>query len=249
MRASVKTILALAALSLVGTDQAQQPQQPPRLAPFLDADEQVDTLKLVPPPPAAGTPDEAADQAAFRDTRKLADGPRWAQAVRHVELYTPAAFDGWSCPTGVKISAETTPATVELMVRTLFDAGRATNPAKEHYKRPRPFTGQTAPTCVPPESLGTNASYPSGHASVGWAWALILAELKPERADAILQRGHAFGESRVVCGVHYPSDVEAGRIVAAAVVARLHADAEFNAAMATAKAELAKAPAAEACGE
>lgn len=247
MRASVKPILALAALSLVGTAQAQQPQ--PRPAPFLDASEQVDTLKLLPPPPAAGTPDEAADQAAFRETRKLADGPRWEQAVSDVQLFTPAAFDGWSCPAGVKISAETTPATVELMVRSLIDAGGATNPPKEHYKRPRPFTGQTAPTCVPPESLGANASYPSGHASVGWAWALILAELKPERANAILRRGHEFGESRIVCGVHYPSDVEAGRIVGAAVVARLHADEAFLAAMAKAKTELAAAPAAGGCAD
>lgn len=246
MRASVKFILALAALGLVGTAAAQQPR--PRPVPFLGPGEQLDTLKLLPPPPATGSPDEAADVAAFRETRKLADGPRWQQATADVELFTPPAYAGWSCPTGVKISPETTPATVRLMQRTLFDAGRAANPPKEHYKRPRPFTGRTAPTCVTPESLGANASYPSGHASVGWAWALVLAELKPDRADAILQRGHDFGQSRVVCGVHYPSDVEAGRTVGAAVIARLHADEEFIAAMAEAKAELAKAEAAQGCG-
>jgi acid phosphatase (class A) len=31
---------------------------------------------------------------------------------------------------------------------------------------------------------------------------LILAELAPERATPILNRGRAYGESRVVCGVH-----------------------------------------------
>ena len=240
MRASAKLILALAALGAVGTAAAQQPQSRPRPAPFLGPGEQVDSLKLLPPPPASGSPDEAADVAAFRETRKLADGPRWTQATADVELFTPAAFTSWSCAAGVKISAETTPATARLMQRTLFDAGLASNPPKEHYKRPRPFTGLTARTCVTPESLGANASYPSGHASVGWAWALVLAELKPDRANEILLRGREFGDSRVVCGVHYPSDVEAGRVIGAAVVARLHADDAFKAAMSEAGAELAK---------
>ncbi|HEX2559009.1 phosphatase PAP2 family protein [Phenylobacterium sp.] len=249
MRASAKLTLALAAFAVVGAAAAQQPAAPARPTPFLGAGEQVDTLKLIPPPPAAGSPDEAADLAAFRETRKLADSPRWTQATADVELFSPAAFTSWSCAAGVRISAETTPATARLMQRALFDAGAAANPPKEHYKRPRPFTGVTARTCVAPASLGANASYPSGHASVGWAWALILAELKPERANELLLRGREFGDSRVVCGVHYPSDVEAGRVIGAAVVARLHADAEFEAAMAEAKAELAKASAKpEGCG-
>jgi acid phosphatase (class A) len=249
MRASAKLTLALAAFALGGAAAAQQPAVPPRPAPFLGPDELVDTLRLIPPPPAAGSPDEAADLAAFRESRKLADSPRWDQATADVELFSPAAFSSWACAADVKISAETTPITVKLMQRTLFDAGLASNPPKEHYKRPRPFTGVTARTCVTPQSLGANASYPSGHASVGWAWALILAELKPQRANELLLRGREFGDSRVVCGVHYPSDVEAGRVIGAAVVARLHADAEFQAAMAEAKAELAKATAKpEACG-
>lgn len=249
MRASANLTLALAAFALVGAAAAQQPAAPPRPAPFLGPGEQVDTLKLVAPPPAAGSPDEAADLAAFRESRKLADSPRWTQATADVELFSPAAFTSWSCAADVNISAETTPATARLMQRSLFDAGLASNPPKEHYKRPRPFTGVAARTCVTPESLGANASYPSGHASVGWAWALILAELKPERANQLLLRGREFGDSRVVCGVHYPSDVEAGRVIGAAVVARLHADEEFKAAMAEAKAELAKATAKpEGCG-
>ena len=60
--------------------------------------------------------------------------------------------------------------------------------------------------------------------AVGWGWALVLTELVPARADAILQRGREFGYSRVVCNVHWQSDVEAGRTMAAATVARLHAD-------------------------
>ena len=77
-----------------------------------------------------------------------------------------------------------------------------------------------------------DGSYPSGHTAFGWAWALILTEIAPERADVILARGRAFGESRMVCNVHWYSDVVAGRTIGAAAVARLHAEPEFRDAVA-----------------
>ena len=85
----------------------------------------------------------------------------------------------------------------------------------------------------------TDGSYPSGHSSLGWAWALILSEIDPEHSDAILARGRAFCESRVVCGVHWQSDVIEGRFMGASTVARLHADPVFRADIEAAKAELA----------
>lgn len=92
-----------------------------------------------------------------------------------------------------------------------------------------------------PPAEGSAAGYPSGHASIGWATALVLAELAPGRTDALLARGHAFGDSRAICRVHYRSDIEAGRLVGAATVARLHADPVFNAQLAEARREIAAA--------
>jgi len=97
------------------------------------------------------------------------------------------------------------------------------------------------PTCTPDEEkhLIKDGSYPSGHTALGWAWALILSEIAPDRADAILARGRAFGESRVICNVHWHSDVVAGRFIGAAAVARLHADPSFRAELEAAKSEVA----------
>jgi acid phosphatase (class A) len=89
--------------------------------------------------------------------------------------------------------------------------------------------------------LRAQSSYPSGHSTLGYAWALALAELAPQRADAILLRGREYGDSRVICGVHFPSDVDAGRVLAAGVVARLHADADFRRALDAARRELSRA--------
>jgi len=93
----------------------------------------------------------------------------------------------------------------------------------------------------PGPNVSLGGSYPTGHGGAGWAWALVLAELAPARADAILQRGRDFGESRVICGYHFPSDIEAARLIAAGAVARLHADPAFRRTLDAARRELARA--------
>ena len=95
-------------------------------------------------------------------------------------------------------------------------------------------------TCQPEaeNELRNNGSYPSGHTSIGWTWGEILAEIAPDRADAVIARARAFGESRIVCDAHWASDVMEGRIVGAATVVKLHANAEFRADLAKAKTEL-----------
>jgi acid phosphatase (class A) len=239
---------ALTAALVVGAATAQTPTPTPprpRIAGYLA--QALDGTALVPPPPAAGSPAEAADRAAYETTRAQAGTPRWAQAIEDAKLREPGAFRSWSCAAGVEIDATTTPALNRLLQRSLSDAGVAPNAPKELYKRPRPFVGNDKAVCLPREPLGGNGSYPSGHASVGWAWALILAEVVPGRAQAILQRGREFGESRMICGVHFPSDIEAGRTIGAGVVARLHAEPAFQADVAAARAEAAKAAPAKSC--
>jgi acid phosphatase (class A) len=111
---------------------------------------------------------------------------------------------------------------------------------KNFYQRPRPFLTEQGPLCVTPsESLARQGSYPSRHAGTGWLYGLLLGEIEPARADALIARGRAFGESRVVCGLHYQSDVDAGRLGATALVAALHGDAEFDADLDAARAEVA----------
>ena len=64
-------------------------------------------------------------------------------------------------------------------------------------------------------------------------------ELFPENADALLKRGWEFGQSRIVCNVHWQSDANQGRIMGAAAVARLHADPGFLEDLEAAKKEIA----------
>ena len=123
------------------------------------------------------------------------------------------------------------------------DAGDlSTRSAKNYYMRMRPFMlfGEQSLTPGAEKWLATNGSYPSGHTAIGWATALVLAEINIDRQNEILKRGFEFGQSRVICGVHYQSDVDAGRVVASGLVARLHADEGFCTQLAKAKKEFTK---------
>jgi acid phosphatase (class A) len=153
----------------------------------------------------------------------------------------PQAAGAFSCALKAPITEQDTPHLYMLLRRTLTDAGLSTYPAKDHYNRVRPFVVNKEPTCTPDDEkfLKTNGSYPSGHAALGWAWALILSEIAPDQTDAILARGLAFGKSRVICNVHWESDVIEGRVMGAGTVACLHADSTFRADLEAAKAELA----------
>ena len=71
----------------------------------------------------------------------------------------------------------------------------------------------------------------------------MLTQAAPQNMDALLQRGYAFGQSRVICGAHWQSDVDAGRVIGAAAVARLHSDQTFKAQLALARDEIAQAQA------
>jgi len=200
-----------------------------------------DSVSLLAPPPAQGSAASAADEEAYRLTRSLRGTPRWALAARDADLVFPEAAEIFSCALDAPINDKETPCLYQLLLRAKADAARATGKAKGHYLRVRPFVVYKEATCTPDFEfrMAFSGSYPSAHAAVGWAWALILAEIAPERIDAVLARGREFGRSRVVCGVHWQSDVEAGCMVASGVVARLHADPAFRMQVEAARAELA----------
>ncbi|MBY0463405.1 MAG: phosphatase PAP2 family protein [Burkholderiales bacterium] len=236
---------AVLAAGCAGVPSVDIPASPPELRPgvlagYLPRAALPDSLTLLPPPPAAGSPLQAADEAAYAATHVLKGSARWAMAQRDNNLAFPAAAGTFACTLGVPVSAESTPNLVTLLRRSYVDAGLATYAAKDHYRRKRPFDQHQAATCVPHEDakLAKDGSYPSGHAALGWAWGLILAEMAPDRADALLARGHAFGQSRVVCGAHWQTDVDQGRVVGAAALARLRADPVYRAQFDQAKAEL-----------
>ena len=93
---------------------------------------------------------------------------------------------------------------------------------KAKYQRPRP--SQLAPQLLPPIPVPGHAAYPSGHATEAYCVQLCLAEVlrqaggivpsAAQAGDPLLRLAQRIARNREVLGLHYPSDSEAGRILA-----------------------------------
>ena len=208
---------------------------------YLAKNNLLDAINLLTPPPKTETAAFRADEEAEKMIRALRNTPRWKLATQDVNLTFPQATEHFSCALNIPITAATTPHIHNLMLRTRIDVKNSIEQIKEHYQRPRPFMVKNIESCFPPDEpkLRKNGSFPSGHTATGWVWALILTEIAPERADLILRRGHAFGYSRLICAVHWVSDIEAGFTLGAGITARLHAEPQFRYDLDNARAEFA----------
>ena len=256
MRRWIAPVLGAAGLVMAGltvvVGEGAQAEQPvaPKATPmaaftfekgYLAPADLPDSVALLPPPPAPGSAAEARDVEASKAALALHGTPRWTLATVDADLFTPRASATMACAAGHALGPQTTPLTEHLLRRALSDLAASTRAAKVKYQRQRPFMVNNQPMCTPDLDavLRHDGSYPSGHSAIGYGWGLILAEILPARATALAARGRAFGDSRRVCNVHWLSDVEEGRIAAAATLARLHADAAFRADINAAARELA----------
>ncbi|WP_205412181.1 acid phosphatase [Sphingomonas crusticola] len=204
-------------------------------------DQVFDLTTIVPPAPVKGDIRYAADRRVFKATRAMLDTPRGRLATDDVPSSVIEVEKDFSCAAGTTLSPEATPATHRLLVAANADTARANNAAKDHWKRLRPFLIDKGPTCESKEDLAKSYDYPSGHTTRGWTFGLILSELEPDRATPILIRARAYGESRIVCGAHNMSAVDAGRTGASATMQAIRATAAYQADLVAARRELVAA--------
>ncbi len=236
-------ILVLAGASLINTGCATA-QQAISLVPFvpkpyLGQKAWPDASQILPAPPATGSQREAQDQALFEASRTLEGSGRWKLAQNDVPTAPAAVLTNFQCATGLELTPQSAPKLTAMLSRVGIDSAFQVAAVKDVYKRKRPYLINDGPICVAHSaSLDASPDYPSGHATWGWAIGLVMAELMPDRAAAILARARAYGESRAVCGVHSASAVEAGRTNGAALIAALHGHPDFRADMEQARAEL-----------
>ena len=142
---------------------------------------------------------------------------------------------------GITISDLQTPAITRLLSHVLEKASETADRLKVIRFRKRPFVQLGEPSAVAgdEEKERGKSSFPSGHTNLGWAEALVMAEVAPEHQDEILRRGYEYGHNRLIVGYHWYTDIEASRQLASALVARLHADPTFLDMIAAARAEYA----------
>ncbi len=169
------------------------------------------------------------------------DTDRGFQATLDASLNDDDIINGFSSCTGINISNSTMPHVVTLMKVLKLWLGLQASTMKNYWFRYRPYAQLDDVTAVPTDedTYHDDSSYPSGHAIIGWGLALALTEVMPDHQNEILKRGYDFGWSRVIAGFHYPTDVQAGRVMASCLLTKLHNDTYLSNLLEAAKQEYA----------
>lgn len=192
--------------------------------PYFSSPEMPNALRYLPGPPARSDMRFAYDSAQYEWGKRMRPTARGEKARRDAEFSIERMAAIFSPVMGIEISPANTPQLWKLLTDATATTGKACDSAKIVYMRPRPYMVYNEPTLVPEdeEELRHNGSYPSGHTTLGWSTALILCEINPAKQDEILREGFEYGQSRVIAGFHWQSDVDAARVVTSAAFARLH---------------------------
>jgi len=198
--------------------------------PYFSFRELPNMLKWCPAPPDTTGAAFAYDIMQYMWGKEMRHNKERADiAIRDAVYSLECISQEFSEPFGLKISEEDTPEIWKLLRDAKVTCEIITGWPKRYYMRKRPFMRFHEPTLTPDDepSLRRNGSYPSGHTALGWTAALLLTEINPERADTLLARGMMYGESRVIVGAHWQSDVDAGRLAASVVYAHMHTSERF----------------------
>lgn len=214
-RPFIAALLLLGALQVARAADAANPDYLRGTAP--------DLTVLVAPPPVAGSlaaADDLRQVLALQQTRTaaqlaLADGDTHKSVFRFADVVGP------------DFRAERLPFTEAFFKRLAKEGAGPLKAAKDYWKRPRPYnvSNEVHPGIV---TEGVTPGYPSGHATFAYLSAVILAKIVPEKRAEIFARADAYAQGRAIGGVHYVSDVEAGKVSGTVIAAAMLANPAFR---------------------
>jgi acid phosphatase (class A) len=193
---------------------------------------QIDPSLILPPPP-----DDAASKAERAELDKIQaemSPADFARATTDNDNETPTLYQ----TVLPAFDLSNLPATAHLMDEVVEEQKAAAKAAKVYFHRTRPYVSDaTLKTCEKPDAKPQN-SYPSGHAVLAYSTGVVLAALMPSKSQIILARAADYAHERLVCGVHYRSDIVAGQVLGSVVAVELLQNRDFKIDFDAAEAEL-----------
>jgi acid phosphatase (class A) len=183
---------------------------------YLDDAQLHAAVALLPAPSPLGTAEDVADRSVtfHAYTTRTADEAAQAKAEETFDAFSFAAV------LGPGFTAQRLPHVAALFNEVKKEANKAKNEAKQSFRRERPCpvnSCQWDPEGDAQDWKNRDYGYPSGHSTRATVFALLLAHLLPQRADAIDRYAREVGWRRVIRGVHTPQDIYAGRVLGQAL--------------------------------
>ena len=207
---------------------------------YFTIDEMPDLVKCLPSPPSWGSQEFLYDSLRYYWGKRMRLDERRAKVAEADAVWTlEALFGSFSDQFGMVISKETTPKIWDFLERSISTIDLIRIRPKAHFARKRPFEyfNDHILTAWEEDELRGEGSYPSGHTIRGWSAALLLAQINPAAANELFARGWDYGESRVIVGAHWQSDVDASRVAASIGFDKLQTSKEFRRRLEKAKSE------------
>ena len=172
-----------------------------------------DPARLLPAPPVDGSlaaKSELAEVKAIEAART----PKELERAKHDDETESASI--FADVLGPAFDLAKLPASAKMFADIRNDEKLAANAAKSHFKRNRPWVVDAAlKPCSNHDA--PQSSFPSGHATMGFAFAVVLAEIVPEKSKDLLARASEYAENRLVCGMHFRRDIVAGEVLGTAI--------------------------------
>ena len=193
----------------------------------------LDLQRVLPPTPANDSDQTQHELAELLQIQK----DRTAEQCARAAADAPVFVEQFSAALGLTSADLKNMSKLQQLSGRLRILGAAiVDAARKAYARPRPFRFDArVQPCIERPSSDT---YPSGHSTWAYMTALVLADMLPEKRGALMVRAAEFVRSRVVGGVHYSSDVDAGRLAGTVIAAMLFASPKFAVDEAAARTEL-----------
>jgi len=189
---------------------------------------------LLAPPPLPDSPEQAADLAEVRAVSRAASSADIAAANSEKKF---SVFN-FAAAAGPFLVESNLPKTVAFFEKVQSDAATITDQGKEFFKRPRPYTIDPS---LANGKLESSFSYPSGHSTESMVLALVLADLLPDKREAIIAHARQIGWHRVQIARHYATDIYAGRVLAQAIVKQFKKSEAYRSDFSAVEAELTAA--------
>lgn len=208
---------------------AQQSVTEEKFTPFYTTENAPHLEYILPDPPAITSTRYLDDWAQYQWGKSIRDTERGKLAVEDAGIGAAYFMKRFGPVMEREITPDEYPHLFRLLRRAHLTEQQAGASAKKYFARVRPYQQYKEPTSVPRGENPTDfTSYPSGHTHASWLTGLILTAIDPDHTEGIMKVAYELGQSRVIVGFHYQSDIDAGRVAGSVTFARLCADSDFQ---------------------